>query len=109
MQMRRRHKFAILILCLGVVVYYVFPLVFDFRILSMALLVFMNPIYCFIFSLLYTIRFGIRLWFPPAVGLLFLPAALIFYQPLYLLYSVAYACIAFIGCFLGYPIFKRYE
>lgn len=107
--MRRRHKFAILILCLGAVVFYVFPLIFDFRILNMALLLFLNPIYCFIFSLLYTIRFGMRFWFPAAMGVLFVPAALIFYGPLYLLYAAGYACIAFIGCCLGYPIFKRYE
>lgn len=107
--MRRRHKFAILILCLGAIIFYLFPFVFSFRVLSSALLVFINPVYCFIFSLLYTIRFGVRLWFPFAVGALFLPAAVLFYGPVYLLYSPGYACIALIGCGLGYPIYKRYE
>lgn len=107
--MRRRHKFAILILCLGAIIYYLFPFLFSYRILSMALLLFINPIYCFIFSLLYTIRFGLRIWFPLAVGALFLPASLLFYNPVYLLYAAAYACVAFIGCGLGYPVYKRYE
>lgn len=107
--MRRRHKFAILIFCLGAIIYYVFPLFFNFRILSSALLLFLNPIYSFIFSLLYTIRFGMRAWFPLAVGVLFIPAALLFYGPLYLAYAAGYACIALVGCCLGYPIFKRYE
>jgi len=106
---RRRHKFAILILCLGAIIYYLFPFFFSFGILPMALLLLINPIYCFIFSLLYAIRFGLRIWFPLVMGALFLPASVLFYSPVYLLYAAGYACVALLGCCLGYPVYKRYE
>lgn len=107
--MRRRDKFVLLILSLGVVIFYLFPLLFTFGVLTMALLVFINPIYSFIFSLLYTIRFGLRLWFPASIGVLFIPSIFIFYDASMLIYALAYAGIAFLGSCLGYPIYKRYE
>ncbi|MCI9576309.1 MAG: hypothetical protein HFJ84_06550 [Clostridiales bacterium] len=106
--MSKSLKYGILILFLGAVIFYVFPLIFTFKILTAALLLFINPIYSFIFCTLHTIRFGLRMYLPISIGILFLPAVFLFYEPQFLSYCAIYAAIAFVGSGIGYPIHKRY-
>ena len=107
--MKHRLRYAGWILLLGAVIFYLFPLIFTFKILSIALLWCINPIYSFVFCMLYTVQFGLRLLLPVCVGALFVPAVFLFYDADYLLWCVVYLAIAFLGCCIGTPIHKRYS
>lgn len=107
--MKQRWKYAGLILALGAVIFYLFPLVFTFRILTIALLWCINPIYSFVFSMLYTVQFGLRLLLPVCIGALFLPAVFLFYDPDLTIVCVIYTAISFFGCCVGCPIYRRYH
>jgi hypothetical protein len=97
-----------LVMLLGAVIYFLFPLVFHSTVLTMGLLVFINPIYNIVSSMLYTVKFGIHAYLPISLGLLCLPSMVLFYGLEFLYYGLFYTASSLIGCCFGYPIYKRY-
>lgn len=97
-----------LIMGLGVIIYFVFPPIFNSAVLTMGLLLFINPIYNIVSCMLYTVKFGIQVYLPISLALLFLLSMILFYGTPFMYYCIFYAAAAFVGCGMGYPIYKRY-
>ncbi len=107
---RKKDYYFCLMVLLGMVIYYLFPPFFrDETVLTMGLLFFINPIYNIVASMLYTVKFGMQLYVPISLALLFLPSAFFFYGLSYLYYVIFYFAASLCGCCIGYPIWKRYQ
>ena len=98
-----------LILAVGAVLFLAFPYFFNSTVLTMGQLFIVNPIYSIVACLLFTVKFGLKIYLPVCLAVLFIPAALLYYSYPELLYCFFYGAAALIGCTLGYPIFKRYQ
>lgn len=105
---RKEVQYFTLIMLLGLVIYYIFPFIFNSSVMTMGLLFFINPIYNIVSCMLYTVKFGMHISLPICLAVLFIPAVFFFYGYLLLYYCVFYCTAAFAGCFIGYPIYKRY-
>lgn len=105
---KNKRNYYSLIMLLGIVIYYIFPVYFNTTVLTMGLVFFINPIYNIVACMLYTVKFGMQMYLPISLAVLFLPSALLFYGLPFFYYSICYGAAAFVGCCAGYPIYKRY-
>ena len=105
--MSKKHRYYGLILVFGAAVFYLFPLFFNFDLLIVGLLTFVNAVYCVVFPLLYTVQFGVSASLPIVLGSLFIPAVFWHYSAPMLLYAIVYAGAGLVGCCLGYPLYRK--
>ena len=108
MRERKRWMYYSLIIGLGFIIYFVFPPIFNSAVFTMGLLLFINSIYNIVSCMLYTVKFGMQVYLPVTLGILFLLSALLYYGLPYMYYCIFYTAAAFVGCGMGYPIHKRY-
>ena len=107
---RKKTLCFVLLMSLGAVLFYGFPPIFTGSgVLRMGLLFFVNPIYCIISNMLYTVRFGLVSFLPICLAALAMPALFLFFGFDYYYYGIFYAAASFVGCCIGFPIYKRYQ
>ncbi len=93
MRERKRWMYYSLIIGLGFIIYFVFPPIFNSAVLTMGLLLFINPIYNIVSCMLYTVKFGMQVYLPVTLGILFLLSALLYYGlPYYVLLYFLHGC-----------------
>lgn len=101
------------VLGIGLVLFYLVPLIFLVLNvipahlgmgITILMLLIVNVIYSFISGLNITKKNGFKWYLPMMIGVLFLPTVYLFYNNSALFYSAAYAVISGIGCGIGYGI-----
>lgn len=106
---QKKVTYFMVLMLLGAVIFYGFPPFFQGSgVLAMGLLFFVNPIYCIISNMLYTVKFGLVSFLPVCLAVLALPALFAYFGFAYYYYGIFYAAASFVGCCIGYPIYKRY-
>lgn len=106
---RKMTCYYFVVLFLGAIIYYIFPIFFNSNVLTMGLLFFINPIYNIVSCLLFTVKFGLHVDLSINLAILFIPSVFFFYGVPFLYYCVCYGLAAIVGCCAGYPIYKRYQ
>ena len=106
---RKQVIYFVVLMVLGAGIFFGFPPIFTGSgVLRMGLLFFVNPIYCIISNMMYTVKFGLVSFLPICLAALALPALFPFFGLDYYYYSIFYAAASFVGCCIGFPIHKRY-
>lgn len=111
--MSKRKKDLIIIFVIGLILFYVLPLIATLLPAVtglwglIGLLVMINPTYGFIASVIYTKRNGFKADIPVMIGVLFLPAVYLFYNSTALIYVVIYVVTSLIGSGISYTMYNR--
>lgn len=99
----------VLIIIMGGLVFYGLPLIFHTTVLTMGLMYIINPIYSFVAGMIYSTKYGMIPYLPLALGVLFIPASLLFFQPWAVVLGGFYCAISFAGSIVGHTVFKKYH
>ncbi len=84
--------------------YYLLPLLGNSTGSFMFILLLIIPLTCFAISFLYGFKNGWNLFFPLAIGILFIPAIFLHFNSSAWVYIVGYSIISSAGVFLGNAI-----
>ena len=87
--------------------FYAFPFLITDTGSGMLFLLFVMPVICFIISLIYGIKNGMKLFFPLITAVLFVPSVFIFYNSSAAIYIVIFGIVSLIGCLIGAPFSKH--
>jgi Ca2+/Na+ antiporter len=84
--------------------FYLLPLIGNSTGSFMVILLVIIPLTCFAISFIYGFRNGWNLFFPIAIGILFIPAIFIYFNSTAWVYIVGYSIISLAGVFVGKTI-----
>ena len=99
----------VVIIVIGALVFYGLPLFFHTTVLDMGILYIINPIYSFVAGMIYSTKYGMIPYLPVGLGVLSVPACLLFFQPWSVVLCGFYCAIAFAGCIVGHTVYKKYH
>jgi hypothetical protein len=84
--------------------FYLFPLLGNSTGSFMLILLVIIPLTCFVISFIYGFKNGWNMFFPIAIGILFIPAIFIYFNSTAWVYIVGYSIISSAGVFVGKAI-----
>lgn len=94
------YRYVIFAILLGLTLFFL-PLLCTAQSQLLLLLVVYTPGTIFVLSWFFGLFCGFRWQFPLAAGLLFVPAALIYFNTTALWFALVYGLLAALGCFFG--------
>lgn len=94
-------------LIFNILLFYITPLCINDTGSSMAVLLFIIPILCFVGAFIYGIKYSFDLIYPLLVALLFIPTIFIFYNESAAIYILFYGMIVVTASALGNIFFRK--